>query len=405
MRGRRTLGAGIAPAGPVGPAGLFGLFGPGILAASHRESRSPLPAPRAIDALGTADLPPPPVRVLIAGWVLFWLLMVMVAVSDDLRRGGQALWKPLLWEGTACLVSTAIVVLHWRSVTRLDRLLARPWRWFAANLAWLPVVVPLFVAAVYGLRHAVYAAIGQAYLHPPWMVVFGYESAKLAIFFSLYVAVVFGLRSHAAMTGERLRAERALALTRQAQLLALAQRLEPHFLFNALNTIAGLVHEDPDLADALIGRLATLLRASTDLAQRPMVPLRDELRLCEAYGDVMRARFGGRVHIGFDVQASANDCMLPSLALQPLLENAFKHGVERHTGPASIVVRARVANGRLTIEVEDDAGVVPAEPRPGAGLSTLRERLATAYPGRATFALLPRAGKGAIARLELPCDC
>ena len=104
-------------------------------------------------------------------------------MQDQLRQGHAALWKPLLWEGSSFVVASAVAWWHWRRAPRFDALLTRPWRWFASNLVWLPLVAPAFVAVVFALRHAVYALLGQYYAHEPWAVVFRYESLKFAMFY------------------------------------------------------------------------------------------------------------------------------------------------------------------------------------------------------------------------------
>jgi LytS/YehU family sensor histidine kinase len=260
------------------------------------------------------------------------------------------------------------------------------------------------VIAVYALRHGVYAAIGETYRHEPWPEVFRYEIIKFGLFYLLFVAILFGVRSHVAMSAERVRAEQARALVQQAQLLQLTQQIEPHFLFNALNTIAATVHTNADLADSLLTRLAALLRAATDLTRQPEVELAEELRLLEAYVAIMRERFADRVDVRFEVDASARRCRVPTLVLQPLLENAFRHAVEPRAAHTTIRVLAQVENARLTLAIEDDGGVLSPATAFGVGLSNLQRRLALRYGGAATLALEPRPGGGVIARIELPCE-
>jgi two-component system, LytTR family, sensor kinase len=238
-------------------------------------------------------------------------------------------------------------------------------------------------------------------------VVFRYEALKFSMFYLLFVAIVFGLRSHAALAAARLRLERERRLAQSAQLLQLAQQIEPHFLFNALNTIASTIHTDPALADTLLMRLAALLRAATDLARHPETTLADELTLLEAYASIMRERFAERVDIVFDIDPATHPCKVPSLLLQPLLENAFRHGVERRLAPTRIVVRAHRADARLYLEVQDDAGELPPGPDVpwGVGLGNLQQRLLTRHGDSASLTLQRRDGGGVLARIELPCVC
>jgi signal transduction histidine kinase len=341
---------------------------------------------------------------LVAAWVALWLLLTVVALQDYLREEATGLWRPLVWEGSSCLVASAMLALGWRAVARLDALLSRPAAWFARVLAWLPVAAPLFVALVFALRHVVHAALGDPYRHEPWSQVVPYEIAKFAMFYGLIVAVVFGLRSYASMTRHRLAAEQALAQARHAQLMQLAQQIEPHFLFNALGTITETIHTDPRLADHLLTRLAALMRAATDLARRPEVTLDDELRLLQGYTDIMGERFSDRVVVRYDVDPTLRDCRVPVLLMQPLLENVFRHGVEKRTGQARIEISVqRDGDDGLRIEVSDDIGQLAAAPTFGTGLSTLEQRLASRYGTDASLSLHARPAGGVLARIRMPC--
>jgi two-component system LytT family sensor kinase len=334
------------------------------------------------------------------GWLLawgaFWLLMMTVAVQDHVRDNGTyALWRPLLWEGSSCLVASVMLALHWLHVPRDDRLLTQPARWFVRQLRWLPLMAPLFVLAVYAIRHGVVALAGQIYNHPPWDQVFLYECTKFALFYTLFVAVVFGLRTHIALAEQRTR-------TQEAQLAQLTQQLEPHFLFNALNTIASTIHGNPDLADSMLTRLATLLRATTDLTRRPTCTLDEELRLLEGYTAIMCERFADRVTIAHEVDTAARSCRVPTLSVQPLMENAFRHGVERFSEPTHVVLRVQRRADRVRVEVEQSRGGVADEPAAGVGLGTLRERLGALHGDRAQVGLDALPGGGARAWFELP---
>ncbi len=233
--------------------------------------------------------------------------------------------------------------------------------------------------------------------HPAWGSVYLYECTKFALFFMLFTAIVFGVRTHAALSEQRLR-------TQAAQLAQLTQQLEPHFLFNALNTIASTIHDKPDLADSLLTRLAALLRATTDLTRRPSCTLDEELKLVDGYAAIMCERFADRVTLRIEVDPAARACRVPTLAIQPLLENAFRHGVERSSELTTLTLRARRLGDRLRVEVEQDRGTVPDEPATGVGLGTLRERLTALHGDRAQVRLVARVGGGAIAWFDLPAQ-
>lgn len=348
----------------------------------------------------TAAASPAP-RPLPAGfvlaWAVFWLLMLVIAVQEHARQPLPAWWKPLLWEGSSCLVASGLLASMWRRSWTVDAWLGQPLKWFARHLRWLPLLAPAFVLAIYGLRHAVYAALGQTYDHAPWPQVFAYECTKFALFYTLFVAGVFGLRTHAALLEQRLR-------TREAQLAQLAQQIEPHFLFNALNTIAATIHTDPDKADALLTRLAALLRAATDLTRRPWCTLADEIALLQGYAAIMLERFGERVQLHWQIDDAARGCRVPTLAVQPLLENAFRHAVERSSEATTLWVRASCRGARLRVEVEQSRGELDPAAMPGTGLDTLRRRLQAGCGDQAEVRLERRQPAGVRAWFELPCE-
>lgn len=336
-------------------------------------------------------------------WATFCVLLTTVGVQDYVRQGGTELWRPLFWDGSSLLVASLIIAVQWRRAAALDDCLPRPWRWFIRNLRWLPLIAPAFVAAVFALRHGVYALLGQTYDHEPWSVVFRYEVLKFSMFYLLFGAVIFGLRSNAALNQAQLRIARERALAQEAQLLQLTQQLEPHFIFNALNTVAATIGSDAALAERLVTQLASLLRAATDLARRPQTTLDEELRLLRAYAAIMCQRFADRVDLRFDIAPGLGECIVPTLSLQPLLENAFRHGVERRSGLTTVVVRANRLGDRLRLAVQDDAGRLTSTPTDGVGLGNLRQRLATRYGAQASLNLQALAQGGVLAVIELPC--
>jgi two-component system LytT family sensor kinase len=338
-------------------------------------------------------------------WLAFWLLMMLVGVQENLRDGGQDPWRPIVAEGSSMLVGSLVVLLQWRFGKGLDRLLDRPLQWFARVLAWLPPVALGFVAAVYGLRHAVYALAGSDYRHEPWREIIVYECLKFSIFYVLFSAVHFGLRSYLAWSTERERAQRHEALSREAQLLQLTQQIQPHFLFNALNTVSSLIHTDPNLADKLLTQLAALLRAASDAGRRPQQTVADELELLRGYAAIMAERFSDRVVLEWQIAADTLMCRVPTLILQPLLENCFRHVVEPRRALTHITLRACRDGERLVIEVDDDGGTLPAPLVFGVGLTNLQRRLETLHGPLAKLTLRPRDGGGVSARIELPCGC
>jgi hypothetical protein len=347
---------------------------------------------------------------LLLAWGAFWLLMLLVGVQEEWRDGSRAWWwRPVLGEGSSAIVATAIAVAQWRLVQRLDPLLANPARWFARVLVWLPLLAAGFVLAIFGLRWGVRELAGLPHGGDSLGRAFFYEALKFSIFYLLFSGLQFGLRSYLAWHAERLRAERLARLSQQAQLAQLAQQLQPHFLFNALNTVSSLIHTDPQLADTLLMRLAALLRAATDVSRRPQQPLADELALLEGYAAIMCERFADRVLLSWHIDPRARACLVPTLGLQPLLENCFCHVVERRIAATHIRVSAQLdeQSQRLRITVEDDGGVLAGTaPAPGVGLGNLRQRLDALHGAQASLNVRQRdGGAGVTAEVVLPCAC
>ena len=340
-----------------------------------------------------------------AVWAGFWLLMMAAETQRRHGSGFAALWHAFVQEGSSALVATVLLVVQWKLAGRLDHQLARPSRWFGVVLLLTLPLAFTFVPLVHGLRLGLYALAGSAYPHEPLSRVFFYETARFAIFYLLFCGLQFGARSYLAFSAARLQAEHERALAREAQLLQLAQQLQPHFLFNALNTVSALIHTAPDRADTLLTRLASLLRAASDVAHRPQQPLDEELRLLRAYADIMCERFTDRVHIDWDIDDAAHGCAVPTLALQPLLENCFRHVVEQRSQPTRIRVSARCADHRLRVTVQDDGGTLVQPVVFGVGLGNLEQRLRALHGDAASLALAAREGGGVTATLELPCAC
>lgn len=365
-----------------------------------------------------------------AAWLLFWTLMVVTAVQDALRDGEQAVWKPVLWECSSALIATVLMLAQRLHTRRYDHLLASPLRWFGMQLLWAPVYWLSFVPLTFGIRHGIYRLMGTSYEHEAWPQVFLYEDVKISVFFGLFVLIQFGLLSYRALMDERVRAEQASALLRQAQLQQLTQQMQPHFLFNALNTISSLMHTDVERADATLMQLADVLRATLEHSGRQQAPLATELRLLRGYAQLMSERYTDRVSIAWHSDESLLGCQVPLMSMQPLLENVFKHTVEQRRQPTAITVSTQRDGADLVLRIDDDSGRLPTATRCGVdgggpgyrddngdgidqhsgsgggiGLRNLRERLAVLHGDAASLRLEQLEPAGVRAEVRLPCGC
>ena len=192
----------------------------------------------------------------------------------------------------------------------------------------------------------------------------------------------------------------------ESQLQALQRQLHPHFLFNTLHAIAALIHRDPASAESMIERLSDLLRVALKPSPAQTVPLADELAHLRAYLDIEQVHFGDRLDIRYDIDLHAMTEPVPHLILQPLAENAIRHGLEPQAGRGELTIVARREHGTLQLRVIDNgrgiAGVGQARPAHGVGLSNTRARLERLYGHEARLEVRPRAGGGVEVTVELP---
>lgn len=203
-----------------------------------------------------------------------------------------------------------------------------------------------------------------------------------------------------------LRAAQLSAQLAQAQLQALRVQLHPHFLFNTLNGIAALVHKDAEAADRMIARLSELLRLSLQNIGVQEVALAQELEFLEKYLEIERIRFADRLDIRMEIAPETLSARTPYLILQPLVENAIRHGIAPRSAPGRIVVHAEREDDMLVLEVRDDGPGLPAGAagRGGVGISSTRARLERVYGPRHQFELRNAEGGGVIAFLSFPFD-
>jgi two-component system LytT family sensor kinase len=202
--------------------------------------------------------------------------------------------------------------------------------------------------------------------------------------YALVVAATQGYLYYHRYRQSEIRSAQLSTQLAQAELQALRMQLHPHFLFNTLNAISTLVHKDPEAADRMIARLSDLLRLSLENVGVQEVPLAQEIGFLERYLDIERTRFGDRLVVRLDVAPETLDASTPYLILQPLVENAIRHGVASRATAGQVAIRARRDNGMLVLEIRDDGPGVPVggPPKRGVGLSSTRARLEGLYgPG------------------------
>jgi two-component system LytT family sensor kinase len=256
--------------------------------------------------------------------------------------------------------------------------------------------------------------LAKLYPHRLWVLDTHSWIVRLAIYACPAVVVGIPLKIwNAIQIEQKLEEQKRLLL--EARLDALRRQINPHFLFNTLNSIGSLVRFRPDLAREMIVRLANILRALLR-EHDSFVPFRDELAFTDDYLGIEVVRFGAdKLRVEREIEPETLEVMVPSMVLQPLIENSIKHGLEPRLEGGTVTVRSRVREGRLVVVVEDDGvGIMPAraaavgavtaqsESGNGIGMKNVRERLEVLYGGEARFEVESRPGRGTCVTLEIP---
>jgi LytS/YehU family sensor histidine kinase len=225
--------------------------------------------------------------------------------------------------------------------------------------------------------------------------------------FTVIVGLYFFFQRYRLAQAQQLAAAQLQTKLAEAQLENLRLQLQPHFLFNTLNTISAVMYEDLGAADAMLTQLSELLRLTLRASRTHEIPLADELRITHLYLDLMQKRFENKLRVTYSVESALNDSLVPQLILQPLLENSLRHGMKPGGAAMEITVAAQRENGSLVLKVSD-TGVGFGAENPdavwgrGLGLSNIRDRLAQLYGAGQEFSISNRPAGGAEVTLRVP---
>jgi len=349
----------------------------------------------------------------VAGWAAFVLAAIaagMYAESPMREIIGAGRVAPRL-PAPATDVSALLYQLGVGSVTWFAAAVALPFlAWVARRIDLdrqrnraIAIVVMLLVALVLASGTAEYLLTFPSGMRPP---VIAYVPMVMRLHFLPWAAVLGGVAVFearrrarvAAIERERLRAEAA-----EQRLVALSSQLQPHFLFNTLQGISTLIHRDPQAADDMLTRLSDLLRDVLRNRDRTRVPLSDETRYARTYLEIAQIRFGPRLSFAIDVPDDLQRAPVPLFLLQPLIENALKHGAGAQIRGGHVAVRAVRHGDRLHLTVEDDGPGFASAPIERVGLGNTRERLRAAFPDDHHISLgAPDSGAGAVVRIDIP---
>lgn len=313
-------------------------------------------------------------------------------------------WRAVLMEVGAHFISW--VLLAWLAIPLIRR---QPLRWsWRSWLFHLLLGSGFTLADIYIAHFAIHMIFGEPHSLPKagFFVVTFKSCFHLA--FLIYIALAGIIQGHDALNlahARKLLAEEHKAAFIRAELQNLRAQLQPHFLFNTLNTVASLMHYDVAAADRVINRLSELLRISLQDAGKPLVSLKQEVSFIDAYLQIEQARFEDRLNVAWAIPEDLHDRAVPSFILQPLVENAIRHGVAPRASGGSIIIRAYLEEDAFLLEVENDEPTVRSATEGfGIGLSNTRTRLEALFGNSQKFELL-RAGMGTVARIRLPLSC
>jgi signal transduction histidine kinase len=293
----------------------------------------------------------------------------------------------------------SLVIMHLARRFPLER---RTWR--------RALAVHLPASAIVAFAHIVIDYMPDRLLHVPGTETFRAYVLAYYQFNILTYWVILGIGSafdyHRRYRERELRASQLEARLAQAQLQVLKMQLHPHFLFNTLHAVSALMHRDVAAADLMLARLSDLLRVAIVGDDSQEVPLRKEIEFIERYLEIMRIRFGDRLDVTLAIAPEALDVRVPNLFLQPLVENAIRHGVSRRVEGGHVELRTRFDDGILEILVRDDGPGLPddaeAAMRRGLGLSNTRARLEHLYGPRHRFRVESRDEGGVEVTVGVP---
>ncbi|MGH9646855.1 MAG: sensor histidine kinase, partial [Bryobacteraceae bacterium] len=282
-------------------------------------------------------------RWLRLGWLLYFVLALLMGaylgINQRIDNPGIAVWKPFVWEYSSALIIVALVPV----VVGLERRFhvdARPrGRVIAVHLAGAIVFSAVHVTVIVALRKLAYALAGESYDFGNVPVRAFYELQKDAIIYVVIMLVAFAVREFRVRRAGELRAAQLVVDLSDARLRQLTAQIEPHFLFNTLNAISNRMREDVDAADRMISHLGDLLRAAYDTDHQVLVPLGSELGWLRGYAVMMVERFRGQFAFDLDVEPGLEAVEVPRLLLQPIVENAIRHGLGEGCGWLSVDVR------------------------------------------------------------------
>jgi two-component system LytT family sensor kinase len=356
-------------------------------------------------------------------FAVVWIVPSTLAATQLILVGDASgthysLGTALIWQGSAWMLWGIWSQLILTLVDRVKLDSARALPWLAVHIGGTVVVCAVNVLAIAWLDH-IFGAVGQvtSYAFAVRMVLVNHLDIQVVLYWAVLGAAYMVEFVRRYRERDRIAAELEQKLAR-TQLEALRMQLNPHFLFNALNSVAELMEMDVREAQRTLTRVADLLRLSLRSAAQSLIPVWQEIELVELYLQIARVRYGAGLDADITVDPSVVDLMVPSFLLQPLVENALKHGLAPGHADQTIEVRLTRSGQTLEIVVEDNGkgldgllttsgrflAAVPSVDGLGIGLTNTRSRLAMLYGNRYAFRMSNLPTGGCRVEIRLPID-
>ncbi|MDQ8051300.1 histidine kinase [Luteibacter sp.] len=341
--------------------------------------------------------------VIVAAWTLVAMLFAGQAWIAAQVRGEPLAWARasaiwLVWAAVWAALTPIALRLESRFPLQRPHLLAALAVHGVASMACALVNLALFALAAPVVR--------ATQVEPTWLGTFSRLLGTTLLFnLPVYWLIVATAHVQRLVRTARERDRRQLRLEAQladARLQALSTQLQPHFLFNALNTISVLMHENVESADRILLQLSALLRRSLDSTEAHEVTLGEEIAFLESYLEIEQARFGERLSYRILVPDHVLEARVPSLILQPLVENALRHGLATRAGPGRVEIQANRQGDSLVLRVVDDGRGLPPATSERVGLANTKTRLRLLYADRQRFDVRNSEAGGVIAEVQLP---
>jgi two-component system, LytTR family, sensor kinase len=344
--------------------------------------------------------------LIVAAWTVIVLTFAVQGYVFAVSRGRpDNFWHEFLVASSEWYV--------WAALTPWVLLLCRRFRITSQN--WLPAVLLHLAAGVVisllqlAIQVRLNFIVNPGYKMGYWRVLYFFATFKLHMNLLTYwviVALNHGIYYYEQSRSRELAWARMETELANAQLQALSMQLHPHFLFNTLHSISTLISDDPRAARQMVVHLSDLLRATLNTIETPEVPLQHELELLDCYLAIEQTRFKDRLLIAKQIDPSTLPCSVPTMILQPLVENAIRHGIAKHKQADQISILGRRANGLLFLEVRNRAGRMEngIETPRGIGLSNTRARLEQLYNNSHSLEIANCEGGGVIVRMSFPAS-